>query len=91
MKTCSFRGANASLSTNYNGIFCIEQPFASYEMTACKRSYCNFCFPPSNIPQRSHEYQSKIQFCSTQEHQFLSCYRSILNCPVVSFNKYASN
>ncbi len=85
MKTCSFRGALDCLSNRFDGIFCLEPPYASYGIKACQESYCHFCFPPPNVRHRNRQYQPVMQFSSTQKHTFVSGYQSILNCPAVSF------
>lgn len=84
MKTCSFRDAFTQNSTNNHGVFSLEQPYARYGMAACGKTFCHFCFPPSDVPNRTRLYQPVVDFSASEEHRFVSGYRSILNCPVVS-------
>ncbi|CAF1588844.1 unnamed protein product, partial [Adineta steineri] len=81
MKTCSFRHAMLQLSPHFHGIFSLLEPYGNYGMTACQKLNCHFCSPPSDAWNRIQKYQSPIKFSSIHEHQFLSGYRSILNCP----------
>ncbi|CAF1029997.1 unnamed protein product [Adineta ricciae] len=81
MKTCSFRGAVAHTSSNFQGIFCLTEPYASYGMSPCKTSNCRFCYPPGNISKRTPQHQAVVKFSSAQNHRFVNGYRSILNCP----------
>ncbi|CAF1392821.1 unnamed protein product [Adineta steineri] len=87
MKTCSFRGAIARNSIIFDGIFCIQQPYATYSMTACRKSNCHFCFPTSMVRNRTQHYQPVIEFDLIEEHRFVSGYRSILNCPATCQTK----
>ena len=84
MKTCSFRGAFTRLPFNFDGLFCLVQPYASHSMTACQKSSCRFCFPSASIPQQIQQHHPVIRFNLSHEHSFVSGYRSILNCPAVS-------
>ncbi|CAF1317270.1 unnamed protein product [Adineta steineri] len=87
MKTCSFRGSMIHLSSNFHGIFSLTEPYGCHGMTACQKLNCHFCSPPSDVSNRIRKYQSPVKFSSIQEHQFLSGYRSILNCPVTCETK----
>ncbi|CAF4286459.1 unnamed protein product, partial [Adineta steineri] len=91
MKTCSFRGSGIHLSPHFHGIFSLIEPYGNYGMTACQKLNCHFCSPPSDVSNRIQKYQSPVKFSSIQEHQFLSGYRSILNCPAVSLKLFKNN
>ena len=84
MKTCSFRDAIVQMSTSHHGVFCLQQPYTLYGMTACEKPFCHFCFPPSDVPNRTRLHQPVVEFSSAGEHRFVSGYRSILNGAVVS-------
>jgi hypothetical protein len=84
MKTCSFRGAIVPVSSNFDGIFCLERPCASYGMAPCRKANCHFCSPPMDVPNRARRHQPVVLFSPAHEHIFINGYRTILNCPTVS-------
>ena len=86
MKTCSFRGAIAPISSNFDGIFCLARPYASYGMAPCRKSNCHFCSPPTDVPNRARQHQPVVLFSPAHEHIFINGYRTILNCSTVSLN-----
>ncbi|CAF1426785.1 unnamed protein product [Rotaria sordida] len=78
MKTCSYRGAEPIIDVP-NGLFCVNEPQARYEMMRCSRFSCCLCHPSYKLTYRQEK--PIIQFGPNQQHRFINGYRSILNCP----------
>ncbi|CAF1382717.1 unnamed protein product [Rotaria sordida] len=74
MKTCSFRYARPR--TLNEGLFCIREPEARYELAACGN--CGLCYPQYDMKYRSKK--SIIEFSQAHKHTFLNGYQTILNC-----------
>jgi hypothetical protein len=74
MKTCSFRLARPRASNE--GLFCLQEPEARYELSACGN--CGLCHPQYDRKYRSRK--SIVEFSSTHQYTFLNGYQSILNC-----------
>jgi hypothetical protein len=78
MKTCSFRNVQPHESQNH--LFCLTDPVACHEMTACGN--CGLCYPKYDVKKRR---QPSVDFgLATRRHQFVNKYETILNCPCVS-------
>ena len=78
MKTCSFRYARPR--TLNEGLFCIQEPEARYELAACGN--CGLCYPKYDRTYRSRK--SIVEFSQAHRHIFVNGYQSILNCSAVS-------
>ncbi|CAF4999883.1 unnamed protein product, partial [Rotaria sp. Silwood1] len=74
MKTCSFRHARPR--TMHEGLFCLQEPEARYELTACGN--CGLCYPQYDMAYRSKKFI--VDFSQAHKHTFLNGYQSILNC-----------
>ena len=77
MKTCSFRFARPR--TMNEGLFCVQEPEARYELTACGN--CGLCYPRYDRKHRSR--RSIVAFSQTHKHTFVNGYEAILNCSAV--------
>ena len=83
MKTCSF--CYARPRTLNEGLFCIGEPEARYELAACGN--CALCYPKYDRTYRSRK--SIVEFSQAHRHIFVNGYQSILNCsPVSSTNPF---
>ena len=78
MKTCSFRYARPR--TLHEGLFCIQEPEARYELAACGN--CGLCYPKYDRTYRTRK--SIVEFSQAHRHIFVNGYQSILNCSAVS-------
>ncbi|CAF3752400.1 unnamed protein product [Rotaria sp. Silwood1] len=74
MKTCSFRFARPR--TCNEGLFCLQEPEARYELAACGN--CALCYPQYDMTYRSNK--SIVKFSQVHQHTFLNGYQAILNC-----------
>ncbi|CAF4150666.1 unnamed protein product [Rotaria sp. Silwood2] len=74
MKTCSFRHARPR--TLNEGLFCLQEPEARYELVACGN--CGLCYPQYDMTHRSKK--SIVEFNQAHQHTFISGYQAILNC-----------
>ncbi|CAF3934669.1 unnamed protein product, partial [Rotaria sordida] len=74
MKTCSFRHARPR--TLNEGLFCLQEPEARYELAACGN--CALCYPQYDMKYRSKK--SIIEFSQAHKYTFLNGYQAILNC-----------
>ncbi|CAF5153225.1 unnamed protein product [Rotaria sp. Silwood1] len=74
MKTCSFRHARPR--TFNEGLFCLQEPEARYELVACGN--CALCYPQYDMTYRLKK--SVIEFNQAHQHTFLNGYQAILNC-----------
>lgn len=79
MKTCAFRFARPRMILE--GLFCIQEPEARYELSACGN--CALCYPRYN---REHHRlnASVVDFSQAYVHTFVNGFRTILNCSAVS-------
>ena len=77
MKTCSFRFARPR--TLNEGLFCLQEPEARYELIACGN--CGLCYPQYNMTYRLKK--SIVEFSQGHQHTFVSGYQTILNCSAV--------
>jgi hypothetical protein len=77
MKTCSFRCARRR--TLNEGLFCLQEPEARYELMACGN--CGLCYPQYNMTYRLKK--SIVEFSQGHRHTFVSGYQAILNCSAV--------
>jgi hypothetical protein len=77
MKTCSFRMAQPRLPNE--GLICIREPEALYELTDCGN--CALCFP--NYSRRYRSKKTVVDFNRAHRHRFVNGYEAILNCPAV--------
>ena len=75
MKTCAFRFARSR--TMQEGLFCLQEPEARYDLTACGN--CGLCYPRGR--------KSVMKFSGAHRYRFLNGYESILNCSAVSVYK----
>ena len=55
------------------GLFCLQEPEARYDLTACGN--CGLCYPRGR--------RSPVQFNDAHRYRFLNGYEAILNCSVV--------
>ena len=78
MKTCSFRYARPR--TLHEGLFCIQEPEARYELAACGN--CGLCYPKYDRTYRTRK--AIVEFSQAHRHIFVNGYQSILNCSAVS-------
>ena len=78
MKTCSFRFARPR--TMNEGLFCVQEPEARYELTSCGN--CGLCYPRYNRKYRARK--SVVEFSQAHKHTFVNGYEAILNCSAVS-------
>ncbi|CAF3719689.1 unnamed protein product [Rotaria sp. Silwood1] len=74
MKTCSFRHARPR--TLNEGLFCVQEPEARYELAACGN--CGLCYPQYDMRYRSKK--SIVEFAQAHTHTFVNGYQAILNC-----------
>ncbi|CAF3826209.1 unnamed protein product [Rotaria sp. Silwood1] len=74
MKTCSFRHARPR--TLNEGLFCLREPEARYELAACGN--CGLCYPKYDMRYRSKK--NIVEFNQGHQHTFITKYQSILNC-----------
>ncbi|CAF4210926.1 unnamed protein product [Rotaria sp. Silwood2] len=74
MKTCSFRYARPR--TLNEGLFCVQEPEARYELAACGN--CALCYPQYDMTYRTKK--SVVEFSRAHKHTFLNGYQAILNC-----------
>ncbi|CAF1203466.1 unnamed protein product [Adineta steineri] len=74
MKTCELRYARPR--TMNEGLFCIEEPEASYELS--EYGNCGLCYPNYDTTYRTRK--SIIEFSRAHKHTFLNGYQTILNC-----------
>ena len=77
MKTCSFRFARPR--TMNEVLFCVQEPGARYELTACGN--CGLCYPRYDRKHRARK--SVVEFSQAHKHTFVNGYQSILNCSAV--------
>ena len=77
MKTCSFRFARPRTLTE--GLFCLQEPEARYELSAC--SNCALCYPQYDMQYRTKK--SIVDFSQGHKHTFVNGYEAILNCSAV--------
>ena len=73
MKTCSFRFARPR--TLQEGLFCLREPEARYDFTACGN--CALCCPKYSMKYRAKP--SIADFSPGHRHRFVSGYEVILN------------
>lgn len=73
MKTCSFRFARPR--TLQEGLFCLSEPEARYDLTACGN--CAICCPKYSMKYRAQP--SIIDFSPGHRHRFVNGYEVILN------------
>ncbi|CAF5029545.1 unnamed protein product, partial [Rotaria magnacalcarata] len=74
MKTCSLRYARPR--TLNEGLFCLQEPEARYELSACGN--CALCYPQYDRTYRVKK--SIVDFSQAHQHTFLNGYHAILNC-----------
>ncbi|CAF1439543.1 unnamed protein product [Rotaria sordida] len=74
MKTCEFRHARPRKLNE--GLFCIEEPEARYELSSCDN--CGLCYPQYDMTYRTKK--SIVEFNRAHKHTFINGYQSILNC-----------
>ncbi|CAF3548004.1 unnamed protein product [Rotaria socialis] len=74
MKTCSLRYARPR--TLNEGLFCLQEPEARYELSACGN--CALCYP--QYDRRYRVKKSIVDFSQAHQHTFLNGYHAILNC-----------
>ena len=74
MKTCSFRFARPR--TLQEGLFCLYEPEARYELSACGN--CGLCCPKYSLKYRTK--QTIVDFSQGHRHRFVNGYEVILNC-----------
>ncbi|CAF1320107.1 unnamed protein product [Adineta steineri] len=74
MKTCELRYARPR--TMNEGLFCIEEPEARYELSECGN--CGLCYPNYDTTYRTSK--SIVEFSRTHKHTFVNGYQAILNC-----------
>ncbi|CAF2184309.1 unnamed protein product [Rotaria magnacalcarata] len=79
MKTCSFRFARPR--TLNEGLFCLQEPEARYELSACGN--CGLCYPQYDMKYRTKK--SIIEFSQSHRHTFINGYQTILNCSAVDY------
>lgn len=79
MKTCSLRYARPR--TLNEGLFCLQEPEARYELSACGN--CALCYPQYDRTYRVKK--SIVDFSQAHQHTFLNGYHAILNCSAVCF------
>jgi hypothetical protein len=84
MKTCSFRFARPR--TILEGLFCLQEPEARYELSACGN--CALCYPQYN--REHHRKKTVVDFSRAHAHTFVNGYQTILNCSAVSVPSPAS-
>lgn len=77
MKTCSYRHARPR--TLNEGLFCLQQPEARYELAACGN--CGLCYPQYDMTYRLKK--SIVEFSQAHQHTFINGYQAILNCSAV--------
>ncbi|CAF3283258.1 unnamed protein product [Rotaria sp. Silwood2] len=73
MKTCSFRYARPR--TLNEGLFCLQEPEARYELSACGN--CGLCYPQYDMTYRTKK--SIVEFSQAHKHTFVNGYQTILN------------
>ncbi|CAF3104581.1 unnamed protein product [Rotaria sp. Silwood2] len=73
MKTCSFRYARPR--TLNEGLFCLQEPEARYELSACGN--CGLCYPQYDMTYRTKK--SIVEFSQAHKHTFVNGYETILN------------
>ncbi|CAF3929750.1 unnamed protein product, partial [Rotaria magnacalcarata] len=73
MKTCSLRYARPR--TLNEGLFCLQEPEARYELSACGN--CALCYPQYDRTYRVKK--SIVGFSQAHQHTFLNGYHAILN------------
>ena len=73
MKTCSFRYARPR--TLQEGLFCLNEPEARYDLTACGN--CALCYPKYSM--KYHLKPSIVDFNAGHRHRFVNGYEVILN------------
>ena len=73
MKTCSFRFARPR--TLQEGLFCLHEPEARYDFTACGN--CALCCPKYSMKYRAKP--SIADFSAGHRHRFVNGYEVILN------------
>ena len=77
MKTCSFGGARPR--TMNEGLFCLREPEARYDVSACNN--CGLCYPRNDSYGRPR--RSVVKYSQAHEYLCLNGYRIILNCSAV--------
>jgi len=80
MKTCSFRDIQPQEPNQF--LFCTTDPEARHEMIDCGN--CGLCYPKYDKKKRGGGQPSVKFGLASRQHQFISKYKTILNCPCVS-------
>ena len=79
MKTCPFRYARPR--TVQEGLFCLQEPEARYELAACGN--CGLCYPLYDMTYRTKK--NIVEFSQGHKHTFVNGYETILNGSAVCF------